>query len=668
MQWDLLQPKTLVLLVALAAPSFANANESGPSVPPPQTPTPQSSAYPNTALGEEFGDMPWIIRNGAPFFSVYHVKDRNEGNTMWPEQIAIYAKNDTGTWFVYDSASWSICSFPVSNDYWPVRSLDIDLTSPAFDGYAVGSRIDFRWYIRFRDGLCINPVEKNQYFQVIKGESLPLFPGQFSANLHNHGFYTDNVGEWGGDRDLMVMAAKAIGLSIVLWTDHGYDFTDADCMAMKSYAQANTSGSFLLIPGVEGNIDNDDDNDNPDGFYHTLTNVCLRTPVEIIPGTDNTNSTLWPLDQFADAVDTNRGFWAAAHPFAARFIPGMDASSYTWSDPKIEEALSRGRFIGFQGWNRHRTSPQVTFQENNINPYPWTTDPNALNDLLVSLARRDEVQQAHLNPLRRANFLAGTDNHGGYAYTLERTSSSIDMVINNNALGRCMTVIEMPVLTEQEFWNALLVGRCYTTSGPACQFGVDYTNDGTPETTFGESHATSGGGVIRLKGASNAEFGQFTQARFIVVTATSKDTVTTAVSGMMPIALLAVSALPNEPSFVRAELITAGGYGDDLGRVYTGDLYFNVNDPVGVPETEHNVSPQLLLAANPAGEKAVLSWTADPPQWIGMFTIAGQRIAEWKHLSGLSLTISTADLPGGLYFLKAQFLSGSATTKLAVLR
>ncbi|MBI4415086.1 MAG: hypothetical protein HY566_02510 [Candidatus Kerfeldbacteria bacterium] len=615
--------------------------------------------YPNTPAGEEFGDMPWIVRNGTVLRAIYQIKDRNEGNTLWIEEITLFAKNDLGAWFAYDGASWPPCSAPIGSDYWNAL-VDIDLTRPEFDGYGTGEQMEFRWYVRFRDAGCFNFVEKNQYFQVIKGEPLPLFAGQYAANLHTHSFYTDNVGEWGGAPEMLTSSAMSVDLDIVLWTDHGYDFSSAECEAMTVFARSHTTSSFLLIPGVEGHIDNDDDNDFPDGFFHTLTNVCVRTPIEGLPGAENSSTQLWTLAQFANVVASAGGYWAAAHPFAARFLPGLDVSSYLWSDTKVDEALARGAFLGFQGWNRHRSSMQQPVDTDNINPYPWTVDPAALDDLRQSIHRRDESQQRHLMPLRRAPIFAGTDSHGGYAYALERDHSP-SIVVNNNALGKCMTVVELPSLSEPEVFIALLGGVCYTTSGPACRFGVDRNNDGALETTFGSRNSSAQGSVLRLMGKSNNEFGPFTGTTLHIFTPTTHDSIALSFAGMNPAAVYPVSSLPTGPCYVRAELATAGGYGD-AGIVLTGDLYFNVAEPTDALDGQ-DAEPSLKLLQNPSRTTLRCLLRGPLPQHVALISVSGRALWAIDHPAQRELDVPVAGLPSGVYLIECRMFSGKRVSE-----
>ena len=580
-------------------------------------PGPSKTAYPNTPLGEEFGDMPWIVRHGSVFTAAYHIKDRNEGNPMWLEKIALYAQRNDGQWIVYgETPTWSACSMPISYDLGVVLS-QVNLGAVVFAGYSIGDRINFRWYCRFRDAGCFNLVEKNQYFQVIKGEPLPLWVGQYGANLHNHSQYTDDILEWGGAADLLAPSARSVGLSVVLWTDHGYDVNRAECDVIASASAGISDPELLVMPGIEGNLDNNETNEYPDNILHVLANVCLRTPSEIT-GTDNYGTALWTLAQFQDSVQAAGGYWAAAHPFDRPFLREDETHTVQWAGPNINQALADPRFIGFQCWNEHRTSTVRTVSDDdNINPYPWPDDPSAQTALFQGMARLDE----------------------------------------------------------SAVWNALLAGRGYLTNGPGCRLGVDQDNNGTLETTFGEANETADGGTIRCLAQSNGEFGPFTQAVVYTITVSSRDSTIVPLSGLTASVALPVSSIGSQPACVRVVLTTAGGYGDYPGLVFAGPIYFNPEltstDDIAVSASssrlrlEPNPTRHGLMVRWPANDVLIslqivdaagrLVWQAAPPD--------GSNSLEWGAGSAGQHTASS-----GVYFVTARFRRGQETQKFVLAR
>lgn len=634
----------------------------------PQGAPPRPGFLPNTGFGEEFGQVPNAIRSGTSFLAAYEFKDRDEGNTMWVEKVALYARDENGIWFVYDETpTWAPCSFPVSLDRWTLIST-VDLTHPRLDGYTVGDRIDFRWYAKFRDGGCLNLVEKNQYFQAIKAEPFPLYPNQKSATMHSHAGFTDNIGEYGSVYALIALA-RTLGLDIYVWTDHLYDFTPEECESLGLQAAELSSGTFIVIAGGEGNLDGNETNENPDNPLHTGTNRCIRTPSEI-PGVDVFSTTLMTLAAFRDNVAARGGSWYATHPFARPFVPEQPGQLTQWSDANVDLALGDPRFIGFQIWNRGRTSTIRDVTDlNNINPYPWTADPNADDELFASLARLDAIQQQHLTPLRRVVPLAGTDDHGAFGYDLRR-ETDLDIVVDNNALGTCFTVAEMSTFSEAAFWPALQLGRTYMSNGPGCRLGVDRDGNGTLETTLGDINQTAQGGTIRLTGQSNGEFGPFTRGTLYRFTATTRDSVVQNLSGMAATMIMPVSWIGGGSAFVRAKLETAGGYGDHAGLVLTAPIYFNTT-PVSVPETPPTAEHRVAVYPNPSASSVTFGWDGGPaPSEVLICDVTGRIVAQLVPSPGVSDARWQADaVPNGVYYARLTFPGGNvATQKFLVVR
>ncbi|MBI2985070.1 MAG: T9SS type A sorting domain-containing protein [Candidatus Kerfeldbacteria bacterium] len=632
--------------------------------------SPEAVQVPNTSLGEEFGSQVFIVRNGSGFTTSYMFKDRNEGNPIYLEDLAFYGRREDGVWVRYFHLPYPSCTERVSND---MRFYHLGFgLGPDFDGYPVGARIGFRWTTRFRNVFCSTPVDKNQEFQLIKGEPLPSYPNQYPSSVHNHSGNTDNLGESGGSKT-NIDQFWIVGGRIYWWTDHAYDFTSAECQQMGVDADTFTvrsQGKLLALGGVEGNIDDDNDNDFPDGFLHTLTNVCLRTPWEF-PG-DNSSSRLWTLAQFQDSIAARGGLWAAAHPFSSFPIPGVNAQLGIWQPSHIALAMPDPNFLGWQIWNRPRSSTRVVVSDlNHINPYPWVNDPEANRALEFGLNQVDAIQQAYLEPLRRATMLAGTDDHWDRAYTLTYNASG-QIEVHNSALGKCFTVAEMPSFTAAAYWEALRQGRLYLSNGPACRFGVDLDNDGDLETTYGQNHLNPTGS-IRLFAQSNSEFGSFTRAILYIITPSSRDSMIVPLSGMSVNTGWPVSVTSGAPAAVRARLETAGGYGDEPGLVLTGWLYFNT-DPVSVNQatpTKLWLSPPL---PNPGS--SVVSWTIamaqDDEVHLTVTDLAGRIVATvyngYLPAGTRTFRWDGHRTPPGMYLLTLRTNTESQSRKLLLLR
>ncbi|MFA6525585.1 MAG: hypothetical protein WCT33_04955 [Patescibacteria group bacterium] len=631
------------------------------------TPFNSGLKYPNTPGKEQVGDMPWIVRDRAAInntiHTVYHFKDQGSVNRLWLEEMLLYARDDAGNWFVYDQTPiWSSCEFEITEDLFEAHSW-INLSDPRFAGFSTGDRLEFRWYVRFRDELCLHLVEKNQFFQVILGEQLPLYVNQFSSNTHAHSFFTDSVGEWGGSWGLIPSASKAVDLDIYWWTDHGYDFSAFECGFMAERAAAMSDSELLIIAGSEGSTDDDTVNNGVDNEIHHITNRCLQTPSQI--PSENQSFQLWTHQQLADSITTTGGVRIAAHPFSPTFVPQND-HVVQWNTANIDLSLSDHNFLGFQVLNKLATTADLHVDDSNINPYSdWIADLTIFGRHDLNMARLDLIQQQNLNPFRRVNAFAGTDNHGSYSYTLEY-NQVLQIVANNNALGKLFTVVEMPQLTEEYYLDALKLGQCYISNGPGCRFGVDQDGNGSLETTFGSVNSTSVGGTIRLFAQSNGEFGGFIQATVYHLTETGRDSTVYALSGNTASLAIPVNSFGVAPCVVRAKLTTVGGYGDYTGLVYTGDLYFNVGSAVAVPEDDPDTGVWFRLSPNVTNSVVQMAWSASRSiSEISIVDVAGRTIWSTNPATGqTTVTWSGATPDGrkvasGVYFAVARVTNGS---------
>ncbi|MFA6391770.1 MAG: hypothetical protein WCW66_03400 [Patescibacteria group bacterium] len=641
------------------------------------TPFDSGLKHPNTSGKDQAGDMPWIVRDRTAINNIIHTvyvfKDQGAINRLWLEEMILYARNSAGVWFVYDQTPvWSSCAFEITDDIYEAHSL-INLNDPRFAGFTIGDRMEFRWYVRFRDELCLHLVQKNQFFQVILGEQLPLYSNQFSSNTHAHSFFTDSVGEWGGSWGLIPSASKAVDLDIYWWTDHGYEFSDFECGFMAERAADMSDSELLVIAGSEGSTDDNTVNNAVDNEIHHITNRCLRTPSQI--ASENQSFQLWTHQQFADSVSARGGVRIASHPFSPTFVPQND-QVVQWNSTNIDLALSDQDFLGFQVLNKLTTTGDLVVNQDNINPYPyWIADLTIFGRHDLNMARLDLVQQQNLNPFRRVNAYAGTDNHGAYSYTLEY-NQALQIVANNNALGKLFTVVEMPHLTEEDYLNALGFGQCYISNGPGCRFGVDQDGNGTLETTFGSTNSVLDGGVIRLFGQSNGEFGEFTQAMVYHLTETSRDSTVYTLNGNTTALTIPVNSIGVAPCVIRVKLTTAGGYGDYTGLIYTGNLYFNVGSAVAVPEDDLDSGVWFRLSPSVTSSVVQMTWaTSLALSEISIVDVAGRTI--WNTSPSAGQTTVTwcgtapdgRKVPSGVYFAVARSTNGSyLIRKLVVIK
>jgi hypothetical protein len=434
-----------------------------------------------------------------------------------------------------------------------------------------------------------------------------------------------------------------------------------------------SDSELLVIAGSEGSTDDDTVNNAVDNEIHHITNRCLKTPSQL--ASENQSFQLWTHQQFADSVSARGGVRIAAHPFSPTFVPQND-QVVQWNPANIDLALSDQNFLGFQVLNKMTTTNDLVVDGNNINPYPyWIQELTIFGRHDRDMARLDLIQQQNLNPFRRVNAYGGTDNHGAYSYTVEY-NRALQTVVNNNALGKLFTVVEMLQLTEEDYLDALRFGRCYVSNGPGCRFGVDQDGDGLLETTFGSTNSVLNGGMIRLFGQSNGEFGEFTDAVVYRLTETGRDSTVYALSGNTASLLIPVNGIGVAPCVLRAKLTTAGGYGDYAGLVYTGNLYFNVGSAVAVPENDPGTGSWFRLAPSVTNSAVQMTWSDDQSfSEISVVDIAGRTIWSTNPATGqTTVTWSGATPDGrkvasGVYFAVAKVTNGSfMIRKLVVIK
>ena len=662
------------LLVCVASPTRGQIRVFG------QPATVMHKLYPNSPQKDQIGDVPWISRGATNrwFPATLIFKDQTTTNCPFPDidYARLWGKNANGVWEIDEEVN-----NPALTSEYLVIVAGVNLNDPRYAGYAIGSRIDFRWEYQFDCDGFPPAIHRDQYFQVMLGEPLPLFPHQYAADLHYHGFYTDDALEFGGPKahlhnpfgggyPSIVGGVQATGIDIVHWTDHGYDLTPSECIAQEADAANFTTDSFLVLPGVEGHIA------GSNGWLHAATDACVRTPINFPIGADNTGD-LWSLQTFMLMVQENAGTWYACHPWAGQTIEGRDDWG-TWGTTEIDEAMADPNFVGWQVANRNRTSTKesIDLYDDVVDPYPWTADPHAYDELFAGVARVDSIQQAYLSPLRRTSVLAGSDAHGDLCYA---TRPAADFwpppwnfaTVDNNAPGRFFTVTEMPSFTVEEHQSALRAGHCYISNGPGLRFGVDQDDDGILETTFGDLYDASNGGTIRLFAQSNDEFGPLTQATLYMLTATTKDSITVSLSGFADDAAFAVtSVVGSVPTFIRAMVKTAGGY-SERGLALTGSLYFNT---VVTSVYRDSVSPpRLLLEPNPVNGTVLIHWSAlRPPTILGIYDLHGRRVRTYAYVT-VPFSWNGRDDDGrtvssGIYVVRALFGERMVTAKITIVR
>lgn len=590
-------------------------------------PSPPTTQSPNTPGGEELSDVVRNARASDTLICNTYFKDRNEGNAAGLEEYTLYGRRPDGTWVVDEQLSFGTCGYNLNADM-TVFSAIINLNDPAYTGYQVGDWITFRVYFRFRDAFCAHVVERDQYLYVLKGEPLPLFPGQYAASLHTH-LDDDNAGEWSQTRNILVPSAAAADIDIVVTSGHLYEYTQTTWNGLVTFCQNESTPRVKLIPGGEGHVDNNQVDNNPlNAFIHTLTNVCVLTPVEGLPGAEQTATALMFLPTFRAAVDAApNGWWKFAHPWANAPIPQLGAIAAEIDSTHVVQAQRDSSFAGYQAWNLGRTSfkKRIDLEARVLDFRPWVQDPNWDADVERSLVYMDQIQQQNLSPVfSRVTLSAGPDNHGDYNQSLRPGGTGIDA--DNGAFGTLFTVVTLPDVTEVAVRRAMLQGNSYPSNGPALEWGVDWNNDGTLETSFGDVNTAARGGDILLRARSNDEHGTIIRAIVYFLTPTSKDSVVVSMSGMEDETSFSVaSVVGTEPTAVRARVDTGPGYGENPGRAYANPIYFNVTD-TGTDVAADRRIPRVVCGQNPTRTGASFWWSEFHPTHVSVVDVSGREV------------------------------------------
>jgi hypothetical protein len=345
----------------------------------------------------------------------------------------------------------------------------------------------------------------------------------FYGDTHYHSVYTNDIKELGNPVPESCTAAHAVGLDWLVITDHSCDLDDVDPdvspqtrweRLKADTANPNISNNqFRCILGEEITLLGKGDN-----LVHMLAFGSMDKMVEgaFLPDqggfmTEVLQETIQTLLHKAAkkggySKDEAQRMFGKVHPFEEilTMLPAetllFAAHPFQLAQPPppgkwVNEHLYHPRLTGFEFWNaRIRRSAHLT-----LNPFEskkWS-DPaellkhdqkriemvKGLADVEWELALRQGLATwgpADAAPSLRPVFLAGTDAHGSFNYSVGMSwDYRRRLIVDDDALGKVRTVVYLPeaytdaIPPEAEILAAMRKGSCVVTDGPIVTFSVE---------------------------------------------------------------------------------------------------------------------------------------------------------------------------------------------------
>jgi hypothetical protein len=389
----------------------------------------------------------------------------------------------------------------------------------------------------------------------------------FYGDTHYHSAYTNDVKEFGGPVPETRDAGSAIGLDWLMVTDHSCDLDTVDdgtagvtrWQRLKDEVGDSdlSDDSFRLILGEEITLRGGDGEryvhmlafgamddmveggflpDEEGGFMTRLFKEAIEELIEMAIRDggyhpDTGKQLFGPVHTFDHVMNTlpDGALAFAAHPYAIAQPPFINCD---WA----QEDLDDPRLCGHEFWNgRSRRSALLT--DDPFSKPSWT-DPG-------TLGRKDRTRIEKLKkhvekgwdaalrrgvdewlpgdglPVRRPVFVAGSDAHGSFNYSVGwGWDYEKQFQINDNALGRARTAIHLPdhgipvVPDTADILAALKKGACVVTDGPLLEFSVAHHGSvahmGELLTVDSESDVE-----ITVVAHTNAEFGNVEQVEVV---------------------------------------------------------------------------------------------------------------------------------------------------------
>ncbi len=618
--------------------------------------------YANGSAKEEYGDAPWVTRNGnIPL--IFVVKDADESNMCF-SYLRLYRNVGAARTLIAEDATARTIN--ADQTFWTV-----DVTTSLFS-LAVGDTALFEWELSFRDNFCFSSHLNHYFNRVLVGAPLPTIAGWRRIDTHYHTEYTDNVFEFGGHMVTVAKAAQAVGLDAVCLTDHSTDITSADWDSVSARATRFSTSNFLCIPGEELTVDSDEINQSPDNRLHLLAiglSRWLPAPEECCA--DNTNSQLWTLRQGLDSVTVQNGVALAAHP-AENYAVGYGGGLAVWSNQNFAVGYTYPVFVGSEFYNERKTvMPNSSVTEEYIYPYGWQPDPNWDATWQGGLTQYLGQLQTHLNPVRPLALAGGSDAHGDMSYKTTNKYGTINLSANDDALGKVHSLVYVPgTLNTANVLSALRQGQVSMSDGPVAAMNVDRDGNGFSDGITGGSFVVTPSGALQLQGQSITEFGSFSTVRLIRVSATRIDTTFIAVGGLSFSTTIPVYNLIATSGWtaVLLETRTSNGY-----RSVTSPVYLARQGGVDVPVSTTS-SLTLLATPNPVSSSAAIALILPTAQHIDLrvYDISGRevsRVFSGNLNSGQHQFLwSRTGLPDGIFLLRLQTQTAQIERKLVLVQ
>jgi hypothetical protein len=393
----------------------------------------------------------------------------------------------------------------------------------------------------------------------------------FYGDTHYHSSYTNDVKEFGGPISETRDAALSIGLDWLVVTDHSCDLDEADDDPQGSTRWArlgetlSTSGvsddrfRFLLgeeitLRGGEGERyvhmlacggmqEMVEGGFLPEGEGGFVTRLFQQTIEELLEKAikdggyhPHTAKRLFgPVHSFDEVLralpDSTLAF--AAHPYSIAQPPFIDCD---WA----EEDLAHPRLTGHEFWNG-RSRRRAMLTDDPFSKPGWTdrrklgkNDRSRLRKLQEKVDRKwdaalrsgvDEWLSGVSLPLRRPVFVAGSDAHGSFNYSVGwGWDYQTQLLCNDNALGTVRTAIHLPghttssVPETSDILAALRKGSCVVTDGPLIEISLRHGGD---TAYMGDLLAVTDDGELEMRVVAHTtpEFGAVEQVEVVTYAA-----------------------------------------------------------------------------------------------------------------------------------------------------
>lgn len=617
----------------------------------------------NTPGKDQFGDAPWVTRDDTMFVQLTLKDNDGSGNSMCFEYARLNRRIGASRTLVFEYAvpqtfnqNWLWFSVPqVASDF----------------GLAVGDTILWEWELQFSDAFCSSSHRNFYYIRTLVGEPLPTIAGWRRVDFHVHGYLSDDQLHAGMHYGLMASVGKSVGLDAIFVTDHSPNVTPTEWNTLNAKCAEYSRPDFLLSPGLELTLDDNEQNQNPDGRLHVLAlglTRLLPAPEECC--TDNANLQLWTLRQALDSVAVQGGVAFAAHPTDGIIFPN-EGTLGIWSQGNydIGAVYPVSVFAGLEIFNeRRRTFNYGAVTDDFIYPYGWQLNPNWDSRWQNGLNAYLSLIQRYLNPVRVVALGGSSDAHqAGYESYYEAPD---DLGVYQNGLGGVHSLVYAPgPLNKGMILNGMKQGAVAMSDGPAAALFVDADGNGTSEGTIGGTFTLTTSGRLQLQAQSINEFGSFSSVRLIRVSSTRIDTTVVAVGGLSFATTIPMYNLIAASGWtaVILEARTSGGY-----RCVTSPVYLGRQGAVDV-SPQNSTGLSLHLRPNPisASGNITLSLRDRSAIDLSIYDISGrlvERVFAGELSSGTHpFAWQRGTLPAGLYLLRCTTAERSVEQKFVLL-